>query len=191
MKVRVLWAGAAAAALALAVGCGGSPTDASQNGNFRVMLTDTPFSDAKAVVVTFSGVSVHASGGGWTSIPFSGGAGSRACDLKQLQNGAQDILGVGSLPAGHYTQVRLTVTSAALYFNNAAPAPACAPSISVSGQGTALNVPPDQLILNHEFDVSATNTATMVLDFDGDQSIHQTSNGSYQMSPVIRVVGVQ
>jgi hypothetical protein len=30
----------------------------------------------------------------------------------------------------------------------------------------------------------------MLLDFDGDQSIHQTGNGTYMMNPVVSVVGV-
>jgi hypothetical protein len=192
MKARLFWAGAAAALVALAIGCGGSPTSATQNGNFRVMLTDTPFSDAKAVLVTFSDVSMHASGGGWTTVPFSGGGSSRTCDLKQLQNHAQDVLGVGTLPAGHYTQVRVTVTRAALYFDTSAPAPACAPSIAApSGRSVTLNVPSGQIILNREFDVVATNTGTMVLDFNGDQSINQLGNGLYQIAPVIAVVSVQ
>jgi len=58
--------------------------------------------------------------------------------------------------------------------------------------------------LNNEFTVASTGT-TMLLDFDGDQSVHQTGsdNGSgngrgssggttkYMMSPVIRLVSVQ
>jgi hypothetical protein len=191
MRFRFFWASAAAGLLALTIACGGSPTSATGNGNFQVLLKDTPFSDAKAVLVTFSEVSVHASGGGWTTVPFSGGATSRTCDLKQLQ-GAQDVLGIGTLPAGHYTQVRVTVTSAALYFDNAAPVGACAAAIAApAGRSASLNIPSGQVILNREFDLSATNTATMVLDFNGDQSINQTGNGSYQMSPVISIVSVQ
>ncbi len=191
MRCRFFRAGAAAVLLALAIACGGSPTSATLSGNFRVMLTDSPFSDAKAVLVTFSEVSVHASGGGWTTIPFGGGAASRTCDLKQLQ-GPQDVLGTGTLPAGHYTQVRLTVTSATIYFDTAAPAGACAATIGApGGRNATLNIPSGQVILNREFDISGSNTATMVLDFNGDQSINQTGNGTYQMSPVISVVSVQ
>ncbi len=193
MKVRILGAAAVALLLALVVvACGGSPTSASQSGNFTVRLTDTPFGDAKAVLVTFSEVSVHASGGSWTTIPFASGATTRTCDLKQLQNGAQDVLSVGNLPAGHYTQVRVTVTSAALYFQNAAGAGPCAASITApQGTSATLNIPSGQIILNREFDVTGTNASTMTLDFNGDQSINQTSNNTYQMSPVITVVSVQ
>jgi hypothetical protein len=30
----------------------------------------------------------------------------------------------------------------------------------------------------------------MLIDFDGDRSIHQTGNGTYMMSPVIGIVRV-
>ncbi len=189
MKPRIVWTGAASVGLALALACG-SPTSSSQ-GNVRVMLKDSPYSDARAVLVTFSEVSVHASGGGWTSLTFTGGASSRTCDLKQLTS-AQDILGTGSLPAGHYTEIRLVVSSAALYFDKAAATGPCASSIAPpSANGAAMQIPPDQLILNGPFDVRDGNTATILLDFDGDRSISQTGNGAYKMQPVINVVSVQ
>lgn len=187
MKSRFLCASVAAALIAIAIGCGG-PTSATPNGNFRVMLKDTPFSDAKAVLVTFSEVSVHASGGGWTTVLTT----PRTCDLKQLQN-AQDVLGATTLPAGHYTEVRLTVSSAAIYFENAAPAGACAASITMpeGAKNSSMTVPPGQIILNRPFDVGSSGTITMLLDFDGDKSINQTGNGAYMMQPVISVVSVQ
>jgi hypothetical protein len=36
-----------------------------------------------------------------------------------------------------------------------------------------------------------TGAATILVDFKGDQSIIQTGNGSYKMSPVISIVSVQ
>ncbi len=190
MKARFLCAGAATLALAAAIACGGSPTASSQ-GNARVMLKDSPFSDARAVLVTFTEVSVHASGGGWTTLPFAGGATSRTCDLKQLTNAAQDVLGTGSLPAGHYTGLRLTIASAFIYFDQAAAAGPCASAIAAPvGRNAPVDIPPGQIILNREFDIASGNTGTILLDFDGDKSIIQ--NGStYKMQPVISVVSVQ
>lgn len=191
MKSRFVRAGATALTLAAAIACGSSPTSATQNGAVRVMLKDTPFSDARAVLITFSEVSFHASGGGWTTLPFASGATSRTCNLKQLTN-AQDVLGTGPLPAGHYTQIRLTVSSATLYFDNAAAAGACAATIAApAGRSASLDVAPGEVILNREFDVANGNTATIVIDFNGDLSISQTGNGSYKMAPVISIVSVQ
>ena len=183
---------------------GGSSTGSNSTamGTLAVHLTDSPFSDAKALLVTFDDVSVHrADPGEWRTLPFAAGS-SRTCDLKKL-NGATDVLGVGSLPAGKYTQVRLNVSSVAIYFDAPSVGPACAPQIAPpAGLNVAVDVPSGEVKLNHEFTVTGSAT-TMLLDFDGDQSIHQTGsgngngngngnkNGKFMMSPVIRVVSVQ
>jgi hypothetical protein len=49
------------------------------------MLKDSPFSDAKALLVTFSEINIHASGANWVAVPFAAGASSRTCDLKKLE----------------------------------------------------------------------------------------------------------
>ena len=181
----------------LATGCGSSPTSPSTTGgNLRVMLTDSPFSDAKSLLVTFSEVSVHRSDqpdndSGWTRLPFTNSATSRTCDLKKLQS-AQDILGTGSLAAGHYTQIRLTVSSATLFFENAASGNACDTTIAApSGRSSSVEIPSGVVKLNREFDVSSSGVTTILLDFNGDGSVQQTGNGRYMMSPVISVVSVQ
>lgn len=190
MRFRFLSASVAAALLALAIACGGSPTSATQSGSLSIMLKDSPFSDARAVLITFSEISVHSSGGGWTTLAFSGGATSRTCDLKQLTS-AQDVLGTGPLPAGHYTQVRVTVTSAVLYFDNPATTGPCAATIATpAGRSASIDIPPAQIVLNREFDLPVNATTSILLDFDGDKSIIQTGNGTYKMSPVISIVTV-
>jgi hypothetical protein len=163
-----------------------------------VLLKDSPFSDAKALLVTFSEVNVHASGAGWVTVPFAGGGSSRTCDLKKLET-AQDILGVGSLPAGHYTQLRLVVSSATIYFQNASSGAACAPTIAApAGTNAPVTIPSGELKLNREFDLASSGGTTILLDFDGDQSVRLTGNGNghgnggqYMMTPVIGIVSVQ
>ncbi len=177
---------------------GGGTTSAT--GQMSVFLTDSPFSDAKALLVTFSDVSVHsADTGEWKTVSST----SRTCDLKKLTNSATDVLGVALLPGGKYTQVRLNVMSASIYFDNASSsATPCAASIAApAGTSAAVDIPSGQVILNHEFTVTGAGTK-MTLDFDGDQSVRQTgsgngngngnpnSNSKYMMTPVIRVVSV-
>lgn len=172
--------------------CGGSPSSPSSAGStLNVMIKDSPYSDAKALLVTFSEVSAHISGsGGFTVLPFSGGGTSRTCDLKKLQ-ASQDILGTGPLAAGHYTQIRLVVVSAALYFDNASSGPACAPTMAApAGRNASLNVSSGDVKLNREFDVTATGATTILVDFNGDQSVTLQGNGEYRMSPVVAVVSV-
>ena len=178
--------------LAMAVGCGGTNSP-SGTGSLNLMLKDSPYSDAKSLLVTFSDVSVHRDDQGedsWTKLPFAAGATARTCDLKKLV-AAQDILGVGALPAGHYTQIRLTVTAAALYFDNAASGAACAAAINApAGANALLTIPSGVVKLNREFTVPAGGSTTILVDFDGDQSVHETGNGRFMMSPVISVVSV-
>lgn len=179
-----------------------SPSPAGGTSSLAVMLKDSPFSDAKALLVTFSEVNVHASGAGWVTVPFAGSASSRTCDLKKLQT-AQDILGVGSLPAGHYTQLRLVVSSAALYFDDASSGGPCAPTIAApAGTAAPVEVPSGELKLNREFELASGGTTTILLDFDGDRSVKLTGGGGgngrgrgnggrYIMTPVIGIVSVQ
>jgi hypothetical protein len=192
--MRVVASIALALALATAAACGGSSNGPSGTGSLSVMLKDSPYSDAKSLLVTFSDVSVHKddqADDSWTKLPFADGTMSRTCDLKKLVT-SQDTLGVGSLPAGHYTQVRLTVTSVALYFDEAASGPACAGTIAApTGRSASVEVPSGVVKLNREFTVPAGGATTMLVDFDGDKSVNQTGNGRYMMSPVIAVVSVQ
>jgi len=176
------------------------PSPSNGMASLTVMLQDSPFSDAKALLVTFSEVNIHASGGDWITVPFAAGAGSRTCDLKKLQT-AQDILGVGQLPAGHYTQLRLVVSSAAIYLQNASSGPACAPTIAApAGTSASVDIPSGELKLNREFDLASSGGTMILLDFDGDQSLkltgsgngngHGNDGGKYLMTPVIGIVSV-
>jgi len=168
--------------------CSNSPTSPDANGNFKLMLKDSPFSDARSVLITFTDVSAHRSGeGGFTTI----GTGTRTCDLKKLQS-SQDLLGAGTIAQGHYTQIRLVVSSAVIYFDNAASGSACAASIAApAGRSATVEIPSGEIKLNREFDVPASGSTTMVLDFDGDKSIRETGNSRFMMQPVIAVVSVQ
>ncbi len=183
-------------AAACAAGCGsGSATSPSGDGSgaagrATIMLQDSPFSDAKSVLVTFSEVSVHLSGGDFVTLPFVSGGSSRTCDLKKLV-GAQDVLGTGPLSPGHYTQIRLVVSSAVIYFDQASTGTPCAGTIAAPAGGSApVDVPSGDLKLNREFDLTTAQT-TITLDFDGDRSIKQTGNGKYMMNPVVSVVSVK
>src|ERR1044071_4055325 len=134
---------AIAAVLALsAIACNDSPSSPTlSGGNFNLRLRDPPFTDAKAVLVTFSSVRAHRSDSDWTAVPFINAATSRTCDLKKLET-SEDVLGSAALPAGHYTQVRLVVQSATLFFDNASTGTACAAAITPpAGASATLDIP--------------------------------------------------
>jgi hypothetical protein len=179
-------------ALVTTIACGKAATSPSASpSTLNVILKDSPFSDAKALLVTFSTVSAHITGGDFVTLPFSGGATSRTCDLKKLTT-ATDVLGTGTMTTGHYTQLRLVVSSTTLYFDNASSGTACAPTVNApAGQSAAVTIPSGEVILNREFDVTSSGATTITLDFDGDQSVKATGNGQYIMTPVITIVSVQ
>ena len=171
--------------------CGDSTTGPSGSSRLTVMLKDSPFTDARSLLVTFSDVSVHQTEGEWATVPFAGGASSRTCDLKKL-TAAQDVLGTGALTPGRYTMVRLTVSSAVLYFDNVAPEPPCAPTIAPpAGRSALVDIPSGVVRLNRPFDVADGGGTTMLLDFDGDRAVRETGNGRDRMAPVITIVSVQ
>ncbi len=175
-----------------AFGCGdGSGMAPSTPSTLSIMIKDAPYEDAKAVFVTFSEVSVHASGGAFTAIPFANNVSTRTCDLKQLAT-AQDILGTGGLTTGHYTQIRLVVASATLYFDSAASGPPCGAVLPMpQGRNASVMVPSGEVRLNQEFDVSSTKATMILIDFDGGRSVNLMGTGVYMLSPVISVVSVQ
>jgi hypothetical protein len=181
-------------AVALVAACGGdSVVSPSGSGRLSLMIKDSPYSDAKALLVTFSEVTAHRDGeGGFSKLPFGDAtASSRTCDLKKLVD-RQDLLGVGTLPAGHYTMVRLVVSSATLYFDNPSDGPPCAATIPApAGRNAALEIPSGEVKLNRQFDVGESGATSMLIDFDGDRSVIETGNGRFRMTPVIGIVSVQ
>jgi Domain of unknown function (DUF4382) len=151
-------------------------------------LKDSPFSDAKALLVTVSRVEVHKSDtpdGAWIKI-----VGEKTCDLKRLAT-AQAALGSQPLDSGHYTQVRLLVMSAVVYFENPTTEVDPCAVTPPGGKSADVTIPSGEVKLIRGFDVPEGETKTMLLDFDGDASVHQMGNGQYSMSPVISVASVQ
>jgi hypothetical protein len=169
---------------------GGGGGGSTAPGTLQVLMKDSPFSDARAVLVTFTEVSAHHTGAGWQSLPFAGGSEQRVCDLKRLEQ-VTDLLGIGTLEAGHYTQLRLDVSQTRIYWNNPSTGPACSPTITAPlGTFSEATVPSGTLHLNRQFTIESGATTTVTLDFDGDKSIKQTGNGKYMMQPVIAILSV-
>ena len=171
----------------------------SRAGTLRLLITDAPYSEAKAFLVTFSEVTAHRSEDGWSKLPFaapdatSSAPASFTCDLKKLEKGATATLGVGALPVGHYTMIRVVVSSAKLFFDNATPegAPACAANIAAPGTGVDVTIPSGEVKLNRQFQLAANDASEILIDFDGARSVVETGNNSYRMTPVISIVSVK
>ncbi len=169
-------------------GCGGSGSSGSQPGTLGVSLTDASTSDFSAVNVTVSKVRVNQSDSasendpGWSEITLDP---PRKIDLLHLTNGVLEDLGQTSLPAGHYTQLRLvlsmntgtTIANPVVTSGTTTEIPLITPSAVQSG-----------IKLIHEFDVAPGQRVDLTLDFNALKSIVTQGNGSYVLMPVIQVV---
>ena len=177
--------------LAACGGSGGSSSDdgsSSGSGTLGVSLTDAPACGFDAVNVTVSKVRVHQSASanendaGWSEITLNP---ARKINLLNLINGALESLGQTSLPAGHYTQLRLVLVP-----NTGS---TVANSIVVSGTTPEIAIDTPSAVqsgikLINEFDVATGQRVDLVLDFNACKSIVTRGNGTYALKPVIKVI---
>ncbi len=174
MKRYVLF-GLALGLFAVGLGCG-SGDDASQ-GTISMNVTDAkpvlPVSNVESVSITFNGVSVHKSGGGWVTLqtaqqPYT-------IDLYQFTDGQKtQIVPPVRIDSGRYTQVRIGVVSG---------------TIRIAGQDYPLEIPSANLKTdkNFEFDVAKDGAVDLTVDFDLSRSIVVTGSGTYQLKPVLHL----
>lgn len=177
-------------------GCGGGDGASSAGstanaapGFLTASLTDAPACGYDEVNVTVSRVRVHRSSSaepgdaGWTDIVLDP---ARTINLLNLNdptqpNFALEQLGQEvSLPAGHYTQVRLVLVRNA---NSVV----LSDTKAVKSLDTPSGVQSGIKLVN-EFDVAPEQHVDLLLDFDACKSIVKTGNGRYKLKPVIKVV---
>ena len=178
--------------------CGGdgspsSPGAPDSAGSLNVRITDSPFGAAKAVLVTFSEVAVQR-GGDWTRLPFpDGNASTWMCDLKKLENNAQDLLASGAPSQSEYSVVRLVVQSARIYVANAAQsATPCARTIpDPGGESYAATITNNTGSDNGSFPIRSNAPTTILVDFDGEASLTENGTNNFSLRPVVRVMSVQ
>ncbi|MES2130356.1 MAG: DUF4382 domain-containing protein [Pseudomonadota bacterium] len=196
MNAYTLRAGALCASVLLAA-CGGggggsvastTPAPTTSMGTLSVGLTDAPSCGFDAVNITVSKVRVNQSDSasdtdaGWTDITL---APARKINLLNLTNGVLDTLGQTSLPAGHYSQLRLVLD----------PNTGNGSANTVVPSGTTTEQPLDTpsavqsgIKLVNSFDVAAGQRVDLVLDFDACKSVLTKGNGKYALKPVVHVI---
>lgn len=179
----------------LVTGCGGGGDGGggvaanTRPGFLTASLTDAPACGYDEVNVTVSRVRIHRSSSaepgdaGWTDIQLNPVRTINLLDLNDptQPNFALERLGqVVSLPAGHYTQVRLVLVrnaNSVRLSNGGALEPLDTPSAIQSG-----------IKLVNEFDVAPDQHVDLLLDFDACKSIVRTGNGRFKLKPVIKVI---
>ena len=182
-------------ALGLAACGGGGGSSGSANavqpgattGTLGVAMTDAPACGFDAVNVTVSKVRVNGSASaadtdaGWTDITLNP---AKKINLLTLTNGTLETLGQTTLPAGHYSQLRLVLdanTGGGLA-NSVVP---------TGGSEQSLSTPSavqSGIKLVNEFDVAAGQHVDLVLDFDACKSVVTQGKGKYLLKPVVKVV---
>jgi hypothetical protein len=171
-------------ALGFVVGCSGSPSGPGY-GTMTLRMTDAP-GDFESVNLVVTQVSAHMDGdsesypdtadsnsGGWivlNDVPAT-------YDLLELQNGVFVTIGTGTVPAGHYTQVRLKLGAGSTVVIDGATYPLTVPSGLQSG-----------LKLVGSFDVPADGLLDLALDFDAAHSIVQDGTGRYRLKPTVKIM---
>lgn len=181
------WLMASLFALLFAACGGGGGGAVTGSGTLGVSLTDAPACGFNAVNVTVTKVRVHQSSSatdtdaGWTDITLNP---ARKIDLLSLNNGVLFNLGETTLPAGHYTQLRLVLdpNTAVGLVNSVVP---------TGGVETALVTPSavqSGIKLINQFDVAAGQRVDLLLDFDACKSIVKRGNGTYALKPVIKAI---
>lgn len=146
----------------------------SGTGQLILNITDDPGLNITKAVVNISQVMVHRSAtvnnttAGWELIVNE----SQAFDLISLQN-VTKFFGSVNLSAGMYTQIRLLVESCV---------------ITINGTEYDCVVPSDKIKLNTPFLLMPDQTITLTMDFDVQESVHETGNGKYTLNPVIKII---
>ncbi len=184
---------ASATIAACAAAPSSTPTAVSETGysapaanvsRIEVRLVDAPNPDVKEIVVSITGVDAHFAGGSWvslSSLPVT-------VDLLQLQGGTFASLGIGQLPPGHVTQLRLSVSDAGPNYVT-----------TMDGVRHPLTVPSGDesgIKLVGGFDVPPCALGNVTLDFDGKNSIFVHPIGrdggvDWMLRPVVRLHSIQ
>ncbi|MDO8515952.1 MAG: DUF4382 domain-containing protein [bacterium] len=120
-----------------------------------------------SVMITVDKVEVQSAAQGWVTVSSA----SKQYDLLQLkQSGAVALLADVNLPVGTYNQIRLAISKVDVTFN---------------GTTQRAKLPSETLKIVGRLVVEDGKTATAVLDFKADKSLHATGNGRFVIAPVV------
>lgn len=176
--------------LAVTFGCGGSGggDGGGDGGGSTTGTMSMSITDAKPVLpanvtncfVKIDEVMVHKSGGGWETLPLV--QTPYTIDLLQFSDGTStELVPPVAVGAGKYTQIRLSVVSAKLRFNNN-------PNDEADLTIPSGNLKTDK---NFDFDVTGTAAVDITIDFDLSKSIvveGPAGSPSYKLKPVLHIV---
>lgn len=149
-----------------------------KDGKLDLQLTDAPYTDAQAVVVTIRSIRLQPVDGDHEDFDLNP---ALRVDLLQLRNGAvRQLLSDEALPSGDYTSIRLTLDGGDddNYVQG------------LNGGVYPLDVPDDELDLDSDFSIDDHGTTKLTLDVDLRRSLRAPDGDSdhYRLVPSLRLV---
>lgn len=161
-------------------------------GTLSTSLTDSSTDEYQAVYVTIARVEVHHDGNSsWQTVAEP----NKTYNLLDLVNGVREDLGIASLDAGHYTQMRLIIgeTAEAGGINMFSVAhPYANYIINLADEVHELKVPSGTntgLKIINGFNIYENQTTELILDFDAMRSVVKAgASGKYLLKPTIKVL---
>jgi len=144
---------------------------AAGQGKVVIGITDaaTAIQGVSSIMLTVDKVEVQSAAQEWITVS----SGSKQYDLLELkQTGAVALLADVNLATGTYDQIRLTISKV---------------MVTVSGTTHEAKLPSGTLKIVGRIVVEEGKTATAVLDFKADKSLHITGNGKFIMAPVVNL----
>ncbi len=149
--------------VAVVIGVSAAYLFSAPSGTLVVGVKDAPSSgNVTHIYLTITDLTLQGSGNSSTTYKVN----ATSFDLLKLAN-VTKMIGSNSVPAGNYTMVRFTVTSAVA---------------TISGVNKTLTVPSGEVKVPLHFTVAAGKTTTVVLDITADMT---AISASYNLRPVV------
>lgn len=150
------------------------PIPTTSETMFNVRMTDAPLG-VEEVNIDLELVVLFGSGDNQDSIGLGTNAG--IYNLLDFQNGLDTLIASSMITLDTVKQVRLVLGEDNTIKVDGVLHDLKTPSAQQSGLKVKVDVPLDSLSI---YD--------LILDFDADESVHQTGNGKYMLKPVIKVL---
>ncbi len=151
----------------LATACGGTPLSPSGQGILHIQLTDAPTDEVSEVNVFIVGLTMKHSERPVERIASE----SVLVNLMDLED-TSVLLVTLSVEPGTYEFIQVDLDESGSY-------------VVESGEPKPLQIPSTEIKVLGGFEVQPGGITTLLLDFDGDQSLVQEGNGEWLLQPVI------